>query len=152
MIRRPPRSTRTYTLFPYTTLFRSLLQGLPEHRPLFAPASQAAHSFITQRHVLDKQASRALTAFARRRGLTFGAVMHFAWANWLAARLGSRDVVFGTTVSGRPAGIPGVEHIMGMFINNLPVRAQIAPHTAQALYSARQIACRVRVCKYVYIS
>src|SRR3546814_3323105 len=23
MIRRPPRSTRTYTLFPYTTLFRS---------------------------------------------------------------------------------------------------------------------------------
>src|SRR3546814_13903465 len=26
MIRRPPRSTRTYTLLPYTTLFRSLLQ------------------------------------------------------------------------------------------------------------------------------
>src|SRR3546814_19035556 len=29
MIRRPPRSTRTYTLFPYTTLFRSA--GLMEH-------------------------------------------------------------------------------------------------------------------------
>src|SRR3546814_14705428 len=28
MIRRPPRSTRTDTLFPYTTLFRSLLGGL----------------------------------------------------------------------------------------------------------------------------
>src|SRR3546814_2335138 len=28
MIRRPPRSTRTDTLFPYTTLFRS---GLPSH-------------------------------------------------------------------------------------------------------------------------
>src|SRR3546814_17349031 len=27
MIRRPPRSTRTYTLFPYTTLFRSLVFG-----------------------------------------------------------------------------------------------------------------------------
>src|SRR3546814_20952729 len=26
MIRRPPRSTRTYTLFPYTTLFRSTLK------------------------------------------------------------------------------------------------------------------------------
>src|SRR3546814_11858845 len=26
MIRRPPRSTRTYTLFPYTTLFRSLVE------------------------------------------------------------------------------------------------------------------------------
>src|SRR3546814_7882079 len=29
MIRRPPRSTRTDTLFPYTTLFRSLLAHLP---------------------------------------------------------------------------------------------------------------------------
>src|SRR3546814_12982250 len=62
--------------------------------------------------------------------------MHFAWANWLAARLGSRDVVFGTTVSGRPAGIPGVEHIMGMFINNLPVRAQLDPDSVPALQLA----------------
>src|SRR3546814_15859610 len=32
MIRRPPRSTRTYTLFPYTTLFRSSdLHGVQEH-------------------------------------------------------------------------------------------------------------------------
>src|SRR3546814_7196653 len=28
MIRRPPRSTRTYTLFPYTTLFRSVEDGV----------------------------------------------------------------------------------------------------------------------------
>src|SRR3546814_11110947 len=27
MIRRPPKSTRTHTLFPYTTLFRSMLDG-----------------------------------------------------------------------------------------------------------------------------
>src|SRR3546814_13891702 len=33
MIRRPPRSTRTYTLFPYTTLFRSSLP--PFTVPLF---------------------------------------------------------------------------------------------------------------------
>src|SRR3546814_14783731 len=32
MIRRPPRSTRTDTLFPYTTLFRSLTLGLAEAR------------------------------------------------------------------------------------------------------------------------
>src|SRR3546814_2088128 len=31
MIRRPPRSTRTYTLFPYTTLFRSADTGIAEH-------------------------------------------------------------------------------------------------------------------------
>src|SRR3546814_6098265 len=38
MIRRPPRSTRTDTLFPYTTLFRSpqeALQRAIEHREIF---------------------------------------------------------------------------------------------------------------------
>src|SRR3546814_4105050 len=40
MIRRPPRSTRTYTLFPYTTLFRSIVQGsvYPELRKRSAEA------------------------------------------------------------------------------------------------------------------
>src|SRR3546814_17608004 len=33
MIRRPPRSTRTDTLFPYTTLFRSDFDHLPEVTP-----------------------------------------------------------------------------------------------------------------------
>src|SRR3546814_15201266 len=36
MIRRPPRSTRTDTLFPYTTLFRSgqVLMAITQHRKL----------------------------------------------------------------------------------------------------------------------
>src|SRR3546814_2740219 len=41
MIRRPPRSTRTDTLFPYTTLFRSILGGRP-HQPGFRQSRQAA--------------------------------------------------------------------------------------------------------------
>src|SRR3546814_17941500 len=45
MIRRPPRSTRTYTLFPYTTLFRStIVVNLQGDEPLMPPAlvTQAA--------------------------------------------------------------------------------------------------------------
>src|SRR3546814_8240834 len=45
MIRRPPRSTRTDTLFPYTTLFRSLLlsqEHKEESKPILAsPAVRA---------------------------------------------------------------------------------------------------------------
>src|SRR3546814_12312903 len=41
MIRRPPRSTRTDTLFPYTTLFRSLAHG--DHRILHALAAAGDH-------------------------------------------------------------------------------------------------------------
>src|SRR3546814_15029550 len=55
MIRRPPRSTRTDTLFPYTTLFRSLKGREPSHNVRFRPeagppsseicsASQIAHA------------------------------------------------------------------------------------------------------------
>src|SRR3546814_9132865 len=43
MIRRPPRSTRTDTLFPYTTLFRSQRRdGIPAHR--VAPGRDLRHS------------------------------------------------------------------------------------------------------------
>src|SRR3546814_1089333 len=50
MIRRPPRSTRTDTLFPYTTLFRSHREAVPRHpgrtlspvdRAAAAPAGRA---------------------------------------------------------------------------------------------------------------
>src|SRR3546814_15620673 len=40
MIRRPPRSTRTDTLFPYTTLFRSLAEQIPPDARRDAPAGQ----------------------------------------------------------------------------------------------------------------
>src|SRR3546814_18895461 len=43
MIRRPPRSTRTDTLFPYTTLFRSLE---PLHQDAFAEFEFGAHRSI----------------------------------------------------------------------------------------------------------
>src|SRR3546814_13465101 len=43
MIRRPPRSTRTDTLFPYTTLFRSFWLGEPaRHREPASPPGLAA--------------------------------------------------------------------------------------------------------------
>src|SRR3546814_4108856 len=78
MIRRPPRSTRTDTLFPYTTLFRSLVEihaGLLE---ALAPVDQVAlgpqprHVLVAATHRLDQhavrldQALRALRAAANR--------------------------------------------------------------------------------------
>ncbi|KJK28178.1 condensation domain-containing protein, partial [Paenibacillus polymyxa] len=39
----------------------------------------------------------------------------------------STDVVFGSVVSGRPGDIPGVEHMIGLFINTIPVRVQSEP-------------------------
>src|SRR3546814_5532628 len=47
MIRRPPRSTRTDTLFPYTTLFRS-----PSTQNSITPEQEAPNA-QTHRHLLD---------------------------------------------------------------------------------------------------
>src|SRR3546814_10123272 len=64
MIRRPPRSTRTDTLFPYTTLFRSVVRGGAEDADLLARvalAAQARYLDLAQaREVLPGQALRVL--------------------------------------------------------------------------------------------
>src|SRR3546814_15264272 len=52
MIRRPPRSTRTDTLFPYTTLFRSLLPG----DIVYAPIELAVFQKISARAGFERAA------------------------------------------------------------------------------------------------
>ncbi|MEM8852099.1 MAG: condensation domain-containing protein, partial [Pseudomonadota bacterium] len=108
--------------------FADKLKGVSVRR-IAPPASAAPSGFITDRAEVPRETTRALTAFARRRGLTLGTLIHFAWGVWLTGRLGTDDVVFGTTVSGRPAEIPGVEGIVGLFINNLPVRFTVSANT-----------------------
>ncbi|ASZ61283.1 hypothetical protein CLD04_08935 [Bacillus subtilis] len=51
-------------------------------------------------------------------------VMQAIWGVLLQKYNNSNDVVFGSVVSGRPEGIPGIENMIGMFINTIPVRVQ----------------------------
>ncbi|OXM62114.1 non-ribosomal peptide synthase/polyketide synthase [Amycolatopsis vastitatis] len=76
---------------------------------------------------LDEQATGRLAAFARRERLTVNAVVQGAWALLLSRHSGEDDVCFGATVSGRPAGLAGVDDITGIFINTLPVRVTADP-------------------------
>nr|WP_294638936.1 non-ribosomal peptide synthetase [uncultured Rhodococcus sp.] len=78
--------------------------------------------------------SRSLAALGARLGVTVNTVVQAAWGMLLAASTGRDDVVFGATVSGRPAGLPGVESMVGLFINTLPVRVRLDP--AETLESA----------------
>lgn len=67
----------------------------------------------------------ALQSFARQSRLTMNTLLQGAWSLLLAHLSGSSDVIYGTTASGRPHSLPGAESILGMFINNLPVRVRI---------------------------
>nr|ACJ60950.1 VEG8 [uncultured soil bacterium] len=74
---------------------------------------------------LPEEATRALTEFARGHGLTPSTILQAAWALVLVRLAGRTDVVFGSVVSGRPADVPDVERIVGMFINTVPVRVRL---------------------------
>ncbi|NEA04815.1 AMP-binding protein, partial [Streptomyces sp. SID10116] len=69
---------------------------------------------------------------ARARNTTPNIVLQAAWARLLGALTGGRDIVFGATVSGRPADLPGSESAVGMFINTVPVRARTTATTTAA--------------------
>ncbi|MGC4987360.1 amino acid adenylation domain-containing protein [Streptomyces sp. DT193] len=86
---------------------------------------------------LSEELTAELTAAARRAGLTLNTVVQGAWALLLSAMTGQSDIVFGQTVSGRPADLAGVEEIVGLLINAVPVRVRLDPTESLAALLAR---------------
>ena len=103
--------------------WRRQLLPLPASAPWSRrPPAAAAREPSGTRFRLSAAATECLHAFARRHKLTLSTLLHGAWALLSARYHEARDVIFGTTVSGRPPELPGIEAMAGMFINNLPVR------------------------------
>ena len=110
--------------------WRRRLDGFTAPTPVHAlrPAAAGAVGESEERRLfLEPRATAALAGEARRRQLTLNTLVQGAWAAWLSCHSGEDDVVFGITVSGRPASLPGVETMVGMFLNSLPVRVRLAP-------------------------
>ncbi|OKH81380.1 peptide synthetase [Mycobacterium sp. ST-F2] len=68
-----------------------------------------------------------LVEAARARGVTVNTLTQMAWAAILSVLTDRRDVVFGVTVSGRPGELAGVESMVGLFINTVPLRVRLDP-------------------------
>lgn len=111
--------------------WRETLSGLSGPTPLgeLAGPPQAGtvpHHGTRSIHLAEAETSR-LREMARQRRLTLNTVVQGVWALLLSRYSGQRDVVFGTTVSGRPAELEGVEGMIGLFINTLPFRVSVPP-------------------------
>jgi mycobactin peptide synthetase MbtF len=76
----------------------------------------------------DRAATARLSDGARSRGITVNTLMQMAWALVLSRLVDRDDVVFGVTVSGRPPELSGVETMIGLFINTIPMRVRIDPN------------------------
>ncbi|WP_425502953.1 non-ribosomal peptide synthetase [Pseudomonas karstica] len=85
---------------------------------------------------LSVELNLRIRAQARERGITPAALFHLAWAQVLARCTSRNDVVFGTVVAGRLQGSAGAERALGVFINTLPVRVQLAGQGANELLLA----------------
>ncbi|WP_394842175.1 amino acid adenylation domain-containing protein [Pendulispora brunnea] len=81
---------------------------------------------------LSGSATERLQRFVQQQRLTLNTVAQGAWAFVLGRTARVDDVLFGITVAGRPATLPGVEGMVGLFINTLPLRVAVPASTTVA--------------------
>jgi len=109
--------------------WRARLKGFTRPTPLtvgHAPAPEDRRpKYNEQRLTLAVAQTETLRAFARRARVTPNTLVQGAWAVVLSRYSGQEDVVYGAVVSGRSAELEGVEKMVGMFINTLPVRVKV---------------------------
>ncbi len=78
---------------------------------------------------LPKEDTEAFTQLAKAHHTTLSTALQAVWSVLLSRYQRSRDLIFGTVVSGRPADIQGVEHMVGLFINVVPKRVTFGAQT-----------------------
>ncbi|MEW5930137.1 MAG: amino acid adenylation domain-containing protein, partial [Gemmatimonadota bacterium] len=112
--------------------WRSSLEGFttPTPLPTGGPGDVAAGEPPREggaERLLSASATAALQGFAKQHRVTANTLVQGAWALLLSRYAGEDDVVFGAVVTGRPPELPGMEQMIGLFINTLPVRARVDP-------------------------
>lgn len=110
--------------------WRQVLQGFRAPTPLMVPilSSRYQEGGYSQEHIqVSVTTATALKAFGHKYHLTLNILMQGAWALLLSHYSNKENVVFGTVVSGRPPALTGVESMVGLFINTLPLRVQVSP-------------------------
>lgn len=98
----------------------SLLKG-----QILPPNSQQKKTYQELSLHLSATATATLKSLAQKHRITVSTFITGAWSLLLSRYSGEKDIMFGATVSGRPPSLLGVESMVGLFINTLPVRVQV---------------------------
>jgi amino acid adenylation domain-containing protein len=114
------------------TFWQQYLQGFSTVTSLgidqnFGKQISENQNYSTQILRLSPTETAALQSLARQQQLTLNTLIQGAWAILLSRYSGENDIVFGGVVSGRPTTLAGVESMVGVFINTLPVRVNVNP-------------------------
>src|SRR5262249_11354520 len=111
------------------TAWRTYLTGLEGPLRLSPPGAPSSEPASCSRFDVDvdEVTTSRLGALTRQFSVTLNTIVEATWAVLLGRLTGRDDVVFGRTVSGRPANVAGVERMIGLFINTVPVRVRLRP-------------------------
>ncbi len=115
-----------------TEFWQQTLQGFSAPTPLVVDKTQYQNQqqdsdYLELELRLSGEVSRKLQSVAQEHHVTLSTIVQAAWGLLLSRYSGEQDVVFGVTVSGRTGSLPGVENMVGLLINTLPLRLQISP-------------------------
>lgn len=109
----------------WTGYLEGLSRGSPA--PHRAAKEGASGDFKIHQFSLTAEVTRQLSELARRHKATLNTAVQAIWGFVLARANAMTDVVFAAIVSGRDAGPPGVEQVVGVCINAVPVRVRLVP-------------------------
>lgn len=115
-----------------TNFWRQELEGidaesnlqLGEEGPLLSEDATYIHEVSVPAEVTAK-----LTELANSVGVPLNIVIQAAWSILLSKYQNNSEVLFGQTVSGRPADIDGIEKMLGLCINTLPIKVAVPFNT-----------------------
>ncbi|MBI4662866.1 MAG: amino acid adenylation domain-containing protein [Verrucomicrobia bacterium] len=111
-------------------LFEKAVLGSTGCQPAPSESTQKETGFGEQCLRLGVDQTDALRDFARQHRLTLSTLIQGAWAMLVSRYTAQPDVVFGATVCGRPPDLEGIESMVGVFINTLPVRIAVTGHSS----------------------
>lgn len=117
------------------SFWREKLKGFAAPTPLVVDRGRTRPShdearFGFRQLFLPESLTGRLAALAREQQITLFTIVQGAWALLLSRYSGERDIVFGSTFSGRPPALSGAGAMVGPFINTLPVRVRLASDTS----------------------
>ncbi|WP_025028836.1 condensation domain-containing protein, partial [Caldalkalibacillus mannanilyticus] len=105
--------------------WKKYLAGYDQQTLLLQPKVDGKATEYVQKHVicdLDEDVTRKINDIAQEHQVTVNTFIQTVWGLLLQKYNGNQDVVFGSVVSGRPTEVMGIEHMIGLFINTIPVR------------------------------
>ncbi len=109
-------------------------------------------AYAEQALELSTEVTKKLKVLAKNQRVTLNTVLQGAWSLLLSRYSGQDDVLFGITLSGRPADLPGVENMVGMFINTLPLRVRVPEEERLGLWLKKLQKLQLKIQQFEYSS